>query len=147
MWFVAAPGIFDTAGTGDLSFENLQTIHADLRDRVFVSLSAPKELRRYVGTQNKWAIFRVRLNRYERLPSQVRPKVATVAKGAQVAVLPGIGPVWVDGHRLFHEGETVPLPWTDPLVSLVVVRPRTVVKAMRKAIGPNGPKRIPEFSS
>jgi hypothetical protein len=64
-----------------------------------------------------------------------------VARGARVAVLPSSGPVWVDDEHLFAAGETVPLPWTQPLVEMVVVRPKTVLAALRAVIGPGGPRR------
>lgn len=143
-WFLAGPGSFNRVGAGDLSHENLQAVFAELGERVFVSLPAPRQLEEFLGPQNKWAIFRPRLYRYEKLRRRVQPTIETIGREAQVAVLPGLGAVWVDGHRLFHDGETVPLPWTEPVVSLVAVRPRTVIRAMRRAIGPRGPKRISE---
>ena len=82
-----------------------------------------------------------RVQRYEQRRDETPPSVRSVAKGAQVAVLPKIGPVWVDGHRLFRPGEKATLPWTEPRVELVSVRPAVVRSAMRAAIGPRGPRR------
>jgi hypothetical protein len=52
-----------------------------------------------------------------------------------------MGTVWVDGERLFKPGEPVPLPWTSPEVSLVVVRPPALRKAMKATLGRDGPSR------
>ena len=82
-----------------------------------------------------------RVQRYEQRRDETPPSVGSVAKGAQVAVLPKIGPVWVDGHRLFRPGEKATLPWTEPRVELVSVRPAVVRSAMRAAIGRRGPRR------
>jgi hypothetical protein len=82
-----------------------------------------------------------RLARSSKLTVPTHPKLAWVARGARVAVLPGLGTVWVDDEHLFKAGERVPLPWTSPAIELVVVRPAAVRLAMKAAIGHDGPKR------
>jgi len=76
-----------------------------------------------------------RIQRFEDTRDSKPPTVSAVARGAQVAVVPDLGPVWVDRHRLFRPGEMASLHWTEPRVELVAVRPSTVRAALRKAIG------------
>jgi hypothetical protein len=138
-WFLAGPGSFRRVGAGDLSAADLHAVHAELGERVLVAMPAPRSLQQYLGAKANWGMRRVR--RYERLIANVPPSVAAVARGAQVAVLPDLGPVWVDNQHLFRAGDTATLPWTEPVVSLVVVKPRRVRDAIRGVIGPKGPKR------
>ena len=144
-WYLAAAGTFERVGHGDLSLGNLQAVLADLGGRVFVSLPAQRSLQDYLGSPqsplNKYVGWRLR--RYEGTKQNLQPTVAAIARGAQVAVLPDLGIVWVDSHRLFRPGETVPLPWTEPLVEMVAIRSRDLQRAMRTAIGEGGPKRLP----
>ncbi len=145
-WFLAAPGVFQRVGGGDLSYANLESVKDDLRGRVFVSLPFTRPLEEYLEKPNSLlsGYLARRMRRYENSRRKLRPTVAAVARGAQVAVVPDLGVVWVDGHRIFKGGELVPLPWTEPLVELVAIRPRQLQAAMELAIGPGGPKRIGE---
>ena len=153
-WFLAGPGSFERVGAGDLSLGDLQLIAAELGNCVFVALPALQSLQEYLGGPGprpkpgagptiSTSILGAsrRVQRYEQRRDETPPSIGAVAKGAQVAVLPKIGPVWVDGHRLFRPGEKATLPWTEPRVELVSVRPAVVRSAMRAAIGPRGPRR------
>lgn len=139
-WYVVEPGRFDFVGEGDVSEADLLAVAAELGGRaaVFVCVAQPKLAEDVLG-RHSWGLRRLRWA--DRLKKPLAPRLAWVARGARVAVLPERGPVWVDGERLFSPGELVPLPWTDPLVSLVVVRPGEVLSAMRQAVGPAGPRR------
>lgn len=145
-WFLAAEGAFELVGRGDLSHANLLAVQEDLRGRVFVSLPFTRPLEEFLEKPNSLLSGYVarRMRRVENSRSRQQPSVAAVARGAQVAVVPDLGVVWVDTHRIFKPGERAPLPWTEPLVELVVVRPRELRTAMERVIGPHGPKRIRE---
>lgn len=150
-WYLAAPGLFAKVGFGELAIADLDAVAADLGEKVFVAHPQVKQIERYLDATPPRLTRRLRW--FEGLSEPPRPGVNAVARGAQVAVLPGGGPgptgvVWVDGDRVFRPGEVVPLPWTAPLVSLPVVRPRAVAAAIRAVIGPDGPKRasLPEES-
>lgn len=139
-WFLAATGSLRRVGAGDLGFSDLGSVAEKLGDRVFVALPVPRLEADPLASDSPWAIRRSQ--RMQRRRLALPPTVAALARGAQVAVLPGVGVVWVDSARLFRHGEVVPLPWTDPRVSLPVVRPRQIREAMRRSIGPGGPKRV-----
>jgi hypothetical protein len=148
-WYLAAPGLLAKVGFGELAIADLDAVAADLGERVFVAHPEVKQIERHLGPTPPRLTRRLRW--FEGLSEPFRPGLNAIARGAQVAVLPAGGPgpsgvVWVDGERVFGPGEVVPLPWTDPLVSLTVVRPRAVAVAMRAVIGPGGPKRasLPE---
>lgn len=138
-WFVASRGTLARVGAGDLSLADLEAVRRDLGDSVFVALPVARLLQQHLPAEDKWGTKRLR--HYEKRRDRADPTAAALARGAQVAVLPDAGIVWVDGEKLFKAGEPVALPWTDPEVALQVVRPRTVRRAMRAAIGPRGPKR------
>jgi hypothetical protein len=143
-WYLAAPGLLAKVGFGELALADLEAVFADLGERVFLAHPEVKPIERYLTGS---ARLGRRLRWYERLSEPPQPSLAAVARGAQVAVLPAGGPgpsgvLWVDGERAFHEGETVPLPWTDPPVALRVIRPRAVAAVMRAVVGPGGPKRV-----
>ena len=138
-WYVAARGRFELVGSGDVSDADLRSVHDELRDTaVFVCVARPVPLEHYLPRAN---VGTKRITRSSRLKVPTRPKLRWVAKGARLAVLPDQGTVWVDDEHLFKVGEVVPLPWTDPLVELVVVRPAAVYAAMKAVLGPKGPKR------
>lgn len=137
-------GRFCLIGAGDISVRDMRAVEADLRESasskaVFVCVSRPREIEEVLGRRGRFGTKRITWS--QRLSKPIAPKLAAVARGARLALLPGTGIVWVDGEHLFTPGETVPLPWTDPPVELTVVRPRTVLSAMREAVGPSGPKR------
>jgi hypothetical protein len=141
-WYVADRGRFEKIGSGDLSVRDLKAVRADLResagaDAVFVCVARPREVEQVLT--HRWGTRRITWS--TRLKKPIAPKLAWVARGARLALLPGDGIVWVDGERLFTPGETVPLPWTDPPVELKVVRPKTVRTALKTAVGPKGPRR------
>ena len=137
-WYLIKSGRFDLVGSGDVSAEDLRAVHRELGARgVFVCVAKPKPLEEVLA--QKWGTKRI--TRSSRAPAPIGPKLRWVALGARVAVLPDLGTVWVDDEHLFKAGDTVPLPWTEPPVALVVVRPSTVLEAMRVVLGPNGPKR------
>jgi len=150
-WFLAALGRFERVGAGDLSLTDLVAVEAELGDGVFVALPLRRSLQEYLEANRPSprshrastpAMGPVRrLQRYDQLRDNVPPTVNAVARAAQVAVLPNLGAVWVDGHHLFQPGERTPLPWTEPRVELTVVRPATVRSALREAIGRGGPRR------
>jgi hypothetical protein len=137
-WYMAARGALRKVGFGELALADLEAVLADLGDRVFLAHPEVKPIERYLGGLNR---VPRRMRWYDRLKTPIQPTVSAVARGAQVAVVPGAGVVWVDDQRIFREGDEVPLPWTDPPVVMRVVRPRTVARAMREVIGPGGPKR------
>lgn len=143
-WFLAAPGCLEQVGAGDLSYEDLKAVEAGLGDAVFVAQARLATFQEHLtdGGLAKWrgsqkGSFRParRRQRFEQLRDSKPMTARAVAKDAQVAVIGSLGPVWVDGHRLFKPGETVPLPWTHPRVELVVVRPSTVRAAIEEIIG------------
>ncbi len=141
-WYLAESGRFDFLGSGDLSLEDARAVLADLgagSTAVFVCVAKPRAIEDVLGGESRWGLRRLTWSR--RLHAEVAPKLASVARGARLALLPGEGLVWVDGERLFTPGELVPLPWTDPPVSLRVVRPADVLLALRRAVGPGGPRR------
>lgn len=138
-WYLVAEGHFDRVGSGDVSADDLQAVARELGDgAVFVCVAKPKQLESYLA---KPAIGTRRITNSSKLAGKTPPKARWVARGARLAVLPSQGTVWVDDERLFKPGERVPLPWTDPAVELVVVRPATVYAAMKAVMGPKGPKR------
>ena len=153
-WFLAGPGSFERVGSGDLSLADLKAVEAELGDRVLVALpllrsfqehlSKKAESSQGVGLFASLGAIRRHLQHYEQVRDNAPPRVSAVARGAQVAVLPRFGPVWVDGHRLFRQGETATLPWTQPRVQLTVVRPSTVRAAMREVIARQPPRRDAE---
>jgi hypothetical protein len=147
-------GRFVLVGSGDLSVRDMKAVRADLRESgspqaLFVCVARPREIEEVLapkgssspaaGLLSTWGTRRIRWSTTLKRP--IAPTLAAVSRGARLALLPEKGVVWVDGERSFTPGESVPLPWTDPPVSLEVVRPRTVLDAMRAAVGPNGPKR------
>ena len=139
-WFVAAKGSLFRLGAGDLSMADLIELQGLLDGRALVALPVARSLQEYLPKADRWGIGR--LQRYERLRDRRPPSVGALARGAQVAVLPGEGIVWVDAQRIFRPGEVAPLPWTDPPVELTAVRPGQVLRALRAVIGTAGPKRV-----
>ena len=142
-WYVAAAGRFERVGSGDVSEADLVAVAAELGEAaVFVCVAKPKAIESYLARPS---LGTSRIGRRSRLRDRplppVSPKPRWVARGARLAVVPGHGTVWVDDEHLFKAGERVPLPWTDPPVELVVVRPATVYAAMKAAMGPHAPKR------
>ncbi|MGO9198627.1 MAG: hypothetical protein ACLQK4_16055 [Acidimicrobiales bacterium] len=147
-WYVADADRFELVGTGDVSMSDVTAVRADLAKAssahaAFVCVARPREIEDVLGRKSRWvgAWGLRRITWSQSIGKPIAPKLAAVARGARLAVLPDQGLVWVDGERLFKPGETVPLPWTDPPVSLPVVRPRTVLAALRAAVGPQGPRR------
>jgi hypothetical protein len=138
-WFLAGEGTLAKVGFGELGMADLRAVQKDLGERVFLAHPEARPIEAYLRGP---ARFAKRLRWFESLSSLPEPSLAAVARGAQLAVLPESGVVWVDDERVFRAGETVPLPWTKPTVELLVVRPRTVMAAMRRVIGPAGPKRV-----
>ena len=139
-WFLAAKGVLVKAGFGELAMADLEAVRQDLGDRVFVAHPQVRPLENYLGRGAPRLIRRIRW--YETVSAPPQPTVAAVARGAQVAVLPELGIVWVDAEGLFKRGMMVPLPWTQPRVELVVVKPRDLTAAMRAVIGRGGPTRV-----
>lgn len=143
-WYAAGPGRLDLVGSGDLSVRDLAAVGVDLERSstpwtVFVCVARPKEVEDVLGPKGTFGTKRITWSR--RMDYRISPKVSAIARGARIALLPDAGVVWVDGERLFRPGEAVPLPWTDPPLSLVVVRPSVVRRALDAAVGPGGPKR------
>jgi hypothetical protein len=139
-WYLVTPGLFDMVGSGDVSDADLRAVYRELGEGgVFVCVGKPKPVEVVLGRRGDWGTKRI--TQSTRRSAPIRPKLRWVAQGARVAVLPELGPVWVDGERLFDVGERVPLPWTVPDVAMFVVRPATVLQAMRKVVGSGGPKR------
>ncbi len=145
-WYLAGPGSFERVGAGDLSYADLKEAEAELGDAVLVALPLLRSLQDYLtgGDVRRRTPSRSspimtgairRIERFEETRDRKPPTVTAVARAAQVAVLPDLGPVWVDRHRLFRPGEKATLPWTEPPVELVVVRHSTVQTALRAAIG------------
>ncbi len=138
-WYLAAAGRFGLVGSGDLSAADLSRVHDDLGgEGVFVCVAKPAGLESRLAAPD---LGTRRITASSRRVAPTRPKVAWVASGARLAVLPDVGSVWVDGEHLFHPGEIVPLPWTDPVVKLLVIRPGTLRTAIRSALGKRGPRR------
>lgn len=149
-WYVVDTGRFDLVGSGDVSMRDVKAVRAELRESasptaMFVCVARPKEIEQVLNQKRQWGLRRITWSKELKKP--IAPTVAAVARGSRLALLPEVGLVWVDGEKLFTPGETVPLPWTDPPIELLVVRPKRVLEAMRLAIGPTGPKRasLPEF--
>jgi hypothetical protein len=138
-WYLAAPGLLQKVGFGELALADLEAVRDDLGENAFLAHPEVKPLEEYLGGARG-------LPRRMRWPDRARspslPTVAGVARGAQVAVLPEQGIVWVDGEGLFKRDREVPLPWTDPLIYLPVVQPRAVIAVLRRIIGPGGPRRV-----
>lgn len=138
-WYLVRQGSFEFLGAGDVSEADLRSVHRELgATGVFVCVAKPPRLENYLGKQ-PWGVRRLSFSSNVNGPAG--PKLRWVAQGARLAVLPDLGSVWVDDEHLFPAGEEVPLPWTNPPVALIVVRPRTVYAAMKAMIGPSGPKR------
>jgi hypothetical protein len=138
-WYLLASGRFDLVGSGDVSEADLRAVRRDLGSKgVFVCVAKPQPLEKFLG-RVPWGTRRISRSSQVRTPT--RPKLRWVAEGARLAVLPEVGTVWVDGEHLFAEGEPVPLPWTEPLVELAVVRPPAIYAAMKAVVGADGPKR------
>ncbi len=138
-WYVVTEGRFDLVGSGDVSEADLRAVGRELGDAgVFVCVVKPKPIEEILGRKT-WGTRRIRRSVEDKATAP--PKLRWVAQGARLAVLPGRGTVWVDNEHLFTVDEPVPLPWTDPLVELVVVRPATVLAAMKAIVGRNGPER------
>jgi hypothetical protein len=137
-WYVVAAGRFEYVGQGDVSEADMRAVGRELREGIFVAVGQPKTAEDVLGTR-AWGLRRLRWA--DKLRRPISPKLAWVAKGARIAVLPEMGTVWVDGERLFTPGEPVPLPWTSPEVALVVLRPSALLKAMEAILGPAGPRR------
>lgn len=138
-WYVVSAGCFERVGSGDVSDADLRSVRRELGDAaVFVCVAKPVPLETYLP---KAKLATRRITRSSRSKVRQAPKLRWVATGARLAVLPELGTVWVDDEHLFKVGDTVPLPWTDPPVELVVVRPAAIYAAMKVALGPNGPKR------
>jgi hypothetical protein len=138
-WYLAGRGLLRKVGFGELAMADLEAVSGDLGERVFVAHPLVRPIEQFLTGPSR---LNRRLTWYDRLSKPPQPTVAAVARGAQVAVLPREGIVWVDGERAFRAGENVPLPWTSPEVVLRVVRPRTVTRAMREVIGRGGPKHV-----
>jgi hypothetical protein len=138
-WYLVERGRFDLVGSGDVSDADLRSVERELGDSgVFVCVVKPRPIEEILG-EKAWGTRRIRRSAGLRAPTP--PKLRWVAQGARLAVLPGRGTVWVDTEHLFAVDEPVPLPWTEPLVELVVVRPATVLSAMKAMVGPGGPAR------
>lgn len=138
-WYIAEKGRFDFVGRGDVSEADLRAVNRERPEAVFACVWRPKPIEDLVPPGR--ALATRRLAKMSRAASVVRPKLGSVAKGARVAVLPGVGVRWVDGERFYPPGETVPLPWTNPPIELITMRPAQLALAMRDAIGPDGPSR------
>jgi hypothetical protein len=142
-WYLAGPGLLQKVGFGELAVADLEAVRDDLGERAFLAHPEVRPLETYLRGASglprrmRWA---------DRTRSPALPTVAGVARGAQVAVLPDLGVVWVDGEGLFKRDREVPLPWTDPLIYLPVVQPRAVIAVLRRIIGPGGPRRVQAFS-
>ena len=147
-WYLAGAGLFAKVGFGELALADLEAVYADLGERVFLAHPQRRPLTDYLargpepgqGQRPRFGFRRVYSEEHRGMIE--RPSVAAVARGAQVAVLPGRGPVWVDDEHLFQPDERAPLPWTEPLVEMTVVRPKVVIAAIRRVIGPGGPTRV-----
>ncbi len=147
-WYLAGPGLLAKVGFGELSLADLEAVHAELGERVFLAHPQERAIGAYLtrgpspgeGSRPRFG-FRRLLSEDNRALIEW-PSVAAVARGAQVAVLPAEGPVWVDDQHLFKPLERIPLPWTDPPVEMTVVRPKTVIATMRQVIGPGGPTHV-----
>jgi hypothetical protein len=138
-WYVVAAGRFERVGCGDVSEADLRAVGRELRDSgLLACVAKPPGLENYLGKAD-WGTKRIL--RSSKLKTPIAPKLRWVAKGSRLAVLPGRGTVWVDDEHIFKVDDTVPLPWTEPLVELVVVRPAAVYAAMKTLVGPDGPKR------
>ncbi|MHB1508384.1 MAG: hypothetical protein ACYCST_05450 [Acidimicrobiales bacterium] len=138
-WYLAAAGRFELVGSGDVSAADLSSVHDDLGwAGVFVCVAKPAGLESRLAAPD---LGTRRITASSRRAVPARPKVAWVASGARLAVLPDVGSVWVDCEHLFRSGEIVPLPWTDPVVTLLVTRPGTIRTAIRSALGKEGPRR------
>jgi hypothetical protein len=149
-WFLADSGHLERVGSGDLSLADLKAIEAELGERVFVGVPRQRSLYEYMtGKAPRKGDHRAsvgmgptqRLRRFEELRDNSPPTVVGLARAAQVAVLPGVGPVFVDSYRLFRPGELASLPWTDPRVELPVVRPSALRSALRTVVGRRHPWR------
>lgn len=138
-WYLAAPAMLVKVGFGELALDDLRSVAEELGRRVFVAHPEVRSIERYLP-RSGWLVRR--LHWYEGMAAPPLPTLAAVARGAQVAVVPEQGVVWVDGEGAFRPGEVVPLPWTDPLVELPVMRPRQLAAVMRGVIGAGGPKRV-----
>ncbi|MHB8246042.1 MAG: hypothetical protein ACYDGN_11960 [Acidimicrobiales bacterium] len=143
-WYVVDRGRFALVGSGDVSLRDLKAVDAELAasgsgGAVFVCVARPKEIEEVLGPKGRLGIRRITWS--QKMKTPIAPTLSAVARGARIALLPGVGPAWVDGERLFTPGETVPLPWMDPPLALPVVRPRQVLRALGEAVGHGGPKR------
>ncbi|MGH9296639.1 MAG: hypothetical protein ACRDZP_01520 [Acidimicrobiales bacterium] len=141
-WYAIGPGRFDQVGAGDLSMKDIEAVGSDLPTSpwtAFVCVARPREVEDVLGPKNNFGLKRITWSARQKGP--MAPTLAAVARGARIALLPGTGVVWVDSERLFARDDSVPLPWTDPLVSMKVVRPKVVREALRREIGPHARRR------
>jgi hypothetical protein len=138
-WYVAGRGSLQEVGFGELAMADLEAVRADLGGRAFLAHPKVRTIEDVLGGGRR---VPRRLRWHERVKDPLPPTLAAVARGAQVAVLPTEGIVWVDGEGIFKRERVVPLPWTDPLVLLPVMQPRQVIAVLREIVGPDGPRRV-----
>lgn len=139
-WYLAAPGVFERLGSGDLSLEDLKAVAAEMERRYgkagFVAVARRREIEKVLS--NSWGTKRITWS--ERLNRPIAPRLSDVARGARLACIPE-GVFFVDEEHFFSEGEQAPFPWTDPPVSLPVMRPRRLRQRLRELVGKKGPRR------
>ncbi len=130
-WYVVEPARFAYLATGDVSLDDLERLALAEPMALFVCVRVAKGPEEVLSS-SRFVTRRLRLA--ARLRPARSPRQRWVARGARVAVLPEKGVVWVDRERLFRRSEHVSLPWTDPPVSLPVVRVPEVRAAMRQVV-------------
>ncbi len=138
-WYVVEAGRFDLVGRGDVSEADLRAVHRELPGAIFVCVWRPRPLEDVLPPSRPFISRRIA--KASKAAGTLHPKLQWVARGARVAVLPGLGVRWVDGERFYKSGDSVPLPWTNPRIEMTVMRPAELNRAMREAIGPEGPSR------
>src|SRR5271169_1421393 len=102
-WYLAGPGSLERVGAGDLSYADLKEVETELGESVLVAMALLRPLQDYLaGDAASRAPSRSspimtgalrRIQRFEDMRDRKPPTVSAVARGAQVAVLPDLGPV------------------------------------------------------
>jgi hypothetical protein len=139
-WYLAAPGLLQQVGRGDLSLEDLQAVQSELAEKYktagFVAVGRRREIEQVLSST--WGTKRITWS--ERLGRPIAPRLSAIARGARLACVPQ-GIFFVDEEGFFTAGEQARFPWTEPEISLPVIRARELRRVLVGLVGKSGPRR------